>query len=142
MRDRMARFALKLLTSQAQGYPRIYGVPYVVAVARVDSAGKITHMTSMGDVFTSTYGNPPGPPAVFSGYMGPGQRLSLLVALQNNEPGALEALTYMQTVVTGDMTVLQDMRQRAGWAIKGPGSESGTPRSLPPTAPSGVRIVK
>src|SRR5262249_56573036 len=67
MRDRLTRFVLALFTSP--DYPRSYACPYVLAVGNAPT-GTFVWFTTLGQVFTATYGSPAGPATPITGYYG------------------------------------------------------------------------
>jgi hypothetical protein len=131
-RDRVARFQLRLFTSEAEGFDRSFASSYVLAVAeKRTSADRWTYLTSMREMFTlaKSYGDY----RPFPGYYGPEARLMLLIGDHLRWPGAEDSLTYlMGTSDEHGVTMAQDLRRRSGWALAGAGLPAQrTERRLP-----------
>ena len=122
-RDRVARFQLRLFTSDAEGFDRSFAASYVLAVAeKRTSADRWTYLTSMRELFTlaKSYGDY----RPFPGYYGPEARLMLLIAKHLRWPGAADALTYLMGATDENgVTMTQDLNRRSGWAL----AEAGLP---------------
>ncbi len=138
MRDRLTRFVLALFTSP--GYPREYACPYVLAVGKAPG-GAFQWFMSFGQVFSSTYGSPPGPPTPITGYYGVDYRLVLQIAISMGLPGGQEAYDWLhpQIAVAGFVLgpngkLVSDLANRAGWAL--------APEVTPPAATSAPRQRK
>jgi hypothetical protein len=116
-RDRVARFQLRLFTSDSEGFDRSFAGSYVFAVAETQtSLGRWTYLTSMRDLFTlaKSYGDY----RPFPGYYGPEARLMLLIGTHRRWPGASESLLYLMGTNDGNgVTMAQDLRRRSGWAL-------------------------
>jgi hypothetical protein len=122
-RDRVARFQLRLFTSDAEGFDRAFAASYVLAVAeKRTSADRWTYLTSLREMFSLAKSH--GDYRPFPGYYGPEARLMLLIGNHLRWPGAAESLTYlMGTRDDNGVTMAQDLRRRSGWAL----AEAGLP---------------
>jgi hypothetical protein len=122
-RNRVARFQLRLFTSESEGFDRSFAGSYVYVVAEKRAATDgWTYLTSMRELFTlaKSYGDY----RPFPGYYGPEARLMLLMGNHLRWPGAAESLTYLMGTSDGNgVTMTQDLRRRSGWAL----AETGLP---------------
>ena len=115
LRDRIAKFQLKLFTSGRDGFDRSFAGAYVLAVG-TKGAGGVTYFSTMEEMFRRT--KELGNYRVFEGYYGPEARLMLLIAREQGWPGADEAFTYlMRDAEPSGVTMQQDLEKRSGWAI-------------------------
>jgi hypothetical protein len=115
-RDRIAKFQLKLFTSEAAGYDRAFAGAYVIAVG-VKDGNRVSYFATLAEVFrrTKEFGNF----REFQGYYGPEARLMLLIARDQQWPGAEEAYAYlMRDVDPSGVTMRQDLERRSGWGIE------------------------
>jgi hypothetical protein len=125
-RDRVARFQLRLFTSDTDGFDRSFAAPYVLVVAeKRTAADSWTYLTSMREMLALAKRQ--GDYRAFPGYYGPEARLMLLMGQRLRWPGAAEALSYlMGTSDENGVTMTQDLRRRSGWAV----AEVGLPAQV------------
>jgi hypothetical protein len=117
--DQIAKFQLSLFTSQSYNWQ--YAGPYVLAIAGVTASGGVNYYNSLQQVFAATY--PPGTPAEpFRGYFGEDARLSLMLAVANNWPGAQQAYNELFGIIGAPApgVSLSSLAQSPGWAIASP----------------------
>jgi hypothetical protein len=117
LRDRVARFQLRLYTGDREGYPRQYGTAYVLAIGTRDGKA-YQYFTSLAEVLHATYGTPTGTPDKPAGYVGVQARLALVIAEREGMPGAREAYDYLMSFRGSDgSAMVRDVNERAGWAV-------------------------
>jgi hypothetical protein len=142
LRDRIARFWVKLFTSEPD-YQRKFGAPYLLLGARVRiTDGRITYTptTTMRQLFCDSFKCPTPDPhpghSPFPGYYGPEARAGLLLAERLKITGAAEARAWLEA----QPGVMEDVNNRAGFALASP-TDRGPSTATGP-APPNVRIVR
>ena len=129
MRDRIIRFHVRLFNSDPD-YPKAYGAPYYPKIG-TQTSGVYTLFTTMGQVFTATYGSPPAPPQPFIGYYAPEARLMLMLGQTEGVAGAKAGLDYLMGYRdTYGGSVLDDVKKRSGWAIAMSSTGLASPTNL------------
>src|SRR3954468_5159265 len=134
-RDAIARSQLKLFNSEPD-YPRAQGAPYIVAVGVPGATRTLSNFTFFATM-AQIWGGTQGQERAFAGYYGPEARMSLLVGIQNEWPGAQAAYDYLWPFIGTTSTFcpdggpnMPDLACRAGWAL-GSGSTTTPPPTLP-----------
>jgi hypothetical protein len=125
-RDQAIKNQVLFLSSEADGYPPVYGAPYYPRVATRQPGGAnaaINYFDTMAEVFFYNHGDgagyPPNDtqpghrlPQPMVGYYGVEARLSLVLGVKNGVPKAREALDWL-TAFGG----AADVHARSGFAI-------------------------
>src|SRR5262249_49488095 len=95
--------------------------------------GTFVWFTTLGQVFTATYGSPAGPATPITGYYGVDYRLVLQLAVQMGLPGAPAAYDSLRRQIAmdghvrrSDSTLVSDLGNRAGSALATAPSSSPT----------------
>jgi hypothetical protein len=117
LRDRIARFQLRLFTSGDEGYPRAYAAPYLLAIGTVRN-GAVSYFSSFREIFHATYGGAGKEAVAFPRAYGVEARLMLLIAQARDWPGVSDALSFLMSSVAPDgFSMRDDLNARSGWAI-------------------------
>jgi hypothetical protein len=116
-RDHIAQFQLALFLNEPE-YQRGYAAPYILAVADRDEFGQIEYYQSFGQCFSQTFGDGGSTENQFAGYYGVDARLMLMIAVEQDWQGSLDAYDYLWPFIGvqpffGDYP---DLAVRAGWA--------------------------
>jgi hypothetical protein len=125
LRDRVARLHLRLLTSEAEGYPRKYGAPYLLIVGTKTPDGRYEYFRTLRELFAATYGDPPGAPVPIN-TVGPEARMMLIIAMKLGLPGAAEAIDYLMAQSYAGVPFATELARRAGWAVAPPAGDRRT----------------
>jgi hypothetical protein len=127
LRDRIARFQLRLFTSR--DFPREYaGVSiYFVGDGTPDGPGGTRYYKDLKELFAKNFRSGQDKTTPFAGFYGVDSRLMALIGMEQNWPGAAEACRYL------DGQLGTDLVRRAGWSLapdRAP-AEADTHRAAP-----------
>lgn len=122
MRDRIIRSQVKFLTSQAEGFPQLYGCPYYPRLGTFNEDDEIVLFETMGDIWDNNYDpdftDNPNPQQPIIGFYGPEAYMLLTIGVRESIDGADDALAFLLAYADGGgTTVLDDIAERGGFGI-------------------------
>jgi hypothetical protein len=140
IRNRIARLQLALFTSAQWPKDPQRQAPYLLAAGTWGADRKLTYFQSLSEVAAATFSVPrPARPDFvrpFEGYYGPEARLLLRITEKLGDAGALDQIAALMADTFENVSMIDDLNKRSGWAI-GYGAptqisrRSPTPKRLP-----------
>jgi hypothetical protein len=144
MRNRIARLQLALFTNAQWPKDPQRQAPYLLAAGTWGPDRKLTYFQSFSEMAAATFSVPtPAKPDFvrpFEGYYGPEARLLLRITEKLGDAGALDQIAALMGDVFENVSMIDDLNKRSGWAI-GYGAPNQTSRRAAPPAkrPPAVR---
>jgi len=144
VRNRIARLQLALFTNAQWPKDPQRQAPYLLAAGTWGPDRKLTYFQSFSEVAAATFSVPtPAKPDFvrpFEGYYGPEARLLLRITEKLGDAGALDQIAALMGDVFENVSMIDDLNKRSGWAI-GYGAPNQTSRRATPPAkrPPAVR---
>ena len=144
IRNRIARLQLALFTNAQWPKDPQRQAPYLLAAGTWGPDRKLTYFQSFSEVAAATFSVPtPAKPDFvrpFEGYYGPEARLLLRITEKLGDAGALDQIAALMADVFENVSMIDDLNKRSGWAI-GYGAPNQTSRRATPPAkrPPAVR---
>lgn len=121
IRNRIARLQLALFTNAQWPKDPQRQAPYLLAAGTWGPDRKLTYFQSFAEVAAATFSvpSPARPDFVrpFEGYYGPEARLLLRITEKLGDAGALDQIAALMADTFENVSMVDDLNKRSGWAI-------------------------